>query len=710
MNRARFNDGDQNTAVIDTDGSLAGFVLIDKYGQRSTKAFPISLNNLPFNAAYNSVDECLSEGGQNKVFEGRPTALMFPGSVGSLEFEALFPTTQPGPRHRPDPALQQGLARLRRHHVPAARRHGAARAGRAGNLGAEGDERIRLHREGGGRGDSRGKQAGIPKVITVTPGDVVMPYISSTNPFYVRLGMCYTSENKSQNNGYPTSPEQFVIERGYRSYGGGGIPTDRDKTLNLYWNKLSERYVNDQSQRRSLLRPEQRQQRAEPRPGRLPGPRRHVGPVRRVPVAVDPEEGPFGDDACIYPTSKLVKAECLDASQCQNALTKAGGVPDLGKYFYDAATGMLFFYVAQEFPNAVGPSPLGSCKSDGTGDASCPDIAMGETFYACPPQGCITYKVTLNDATYTPAPIDLRGLSEVRAAGADAPVRLAYKENNAPVVRTTTRRPGWQRRRVSALHARRRAKVPVSGAGATSRVAGSGDRGERTRRTSGRAPRWPSTLRKAVTKPPDRFEAKRRRQPLPACQLGRRLLPGRRALPGAVLPRGNPRERDQLHRRRSAWTAARSRSRAARRCVAARAELLRVGLERLIQIGELLLERLDGLLGAAHVLSLLEDASGAACRGGGAADGRGSHRLSAEEGPEQRGADRDRRLEPLLRDLLGFALHCLACAAESLLERGLLRRVFLAEPLEGVVALLAAGVLQARRGSPPRSRRASRRP
>ena len=99
VNRARFNDGDQNTAVIDTDGSLAGFVLIDKDGRRSTKAFPISLNNLPFNAAYNSVDECLSEGGQNKVFEGRPTALMSPGSVGSLELEALFPTTQPGPRH-----------------------------------------------------------------------------------------------------------------------------------------------------------------------------------------------------------------------------------------------------------------------------------------------------------------------------------------------------------------------------------------------------------------------------------------------------------------------------------------------------------------------------------------------------------------------------------------------------------------------------------
>ena len=86
-------------------------------------------------------------------------------------------------------------------------------------------------------------------MITVTPGDVVMPDISSTNPFFARLGICYTSENNSQNNGHPTSPEQFVIERGYRSYGGGGIPTDRDKTLNLYWNKLSERYVNDQSQK-----------------------------------------------------------------------------------------------------------------------------------------------------------------------------------------------------------------------------------------------------------------------------------------------------------------------------------------------------------------------------------------------------------------------------------------------------------------------------
>jgi hypothetical protein len=284
--------------------------------------------------------------------------------------------------------------------------------------------------------DPPGKQAGIPKVITVTPGDVVMPDISSTNPFYVRLGMCYTSENKSQNNGYPTSPEQFVIERGYRSYGGGGIPTDRDKTLNLYWNKLSERYVNDQSQKEVCFDLNSANNERNLGPGGCPAHGVTSVPSGGCPSPSTQKKDAFGDDACIYPTSKLVKAECLDASQCGNPLTKTGGVPDLGKYFYDAATGMLFFYVAQEFPNALGPSPLGSCKSDGTGDDSCPDIAMGETFYACPPQGCITYKVTLNDSTYTPAPSTCAVYPKYAQPAPTPKYRLAYKENNAPVVRT----------------------------------------------------------------------------------------------------------------------------------------------------------------------------------------------------------------------------------------------------------------------------------
>src|SRR5256885_11650122 len=43
-------------------------------------------------------------------------------------------------------------------------------------------------------------------------------------------------------------------------------------------------------------------------------------------------------------------------------LTNADGAPhDFNKYFYDANSGMLFFYVMQKELNARGTSPLGSC-------------------------------------------------------------------------------------------------------------------------------------------------------------------------------------------------------------------------------------------------------------------------------------------------------------------------------------------------------------
>ena len=64
----------------------------------------------------------------------------------------------------------------------------------------------------------------------------------------------------------------------------------------------------------------------------------------------------------------------------------------------------------------MGPSPLGSCcdktkfacdpaKNDPVcPDFNNPDVNQRESYYPCPPQGCITYTVRLDDSTWKPGP------------------------------------------------------------------------------------------------------------------------------------------------------------------------------------------------------------------------------------------------------------------------------------------------------------------
>ncbi|HKV55621.1 MAG TPA: hypothetical protein VJN94_13380, partial [Candidatus Binataceae bacterium] len=105
VNLGTFNDSDKNTAIIDRDGSLSGFKVVGPDGSNLTSdTHPISLNNLEINAARlpstlmppsvpdeSSVDECQAEGLQDAKFEKRPTSLMSPADIGTLEFGALYP-------------------------------------------------------------------------------------------------------------------------------------------------------------------------------------------------------------------------------------------------------------------------------------------------------------------------------------------------------------------------------------------------------------------------------------------------------------------------------------------------------------------------------------------------------------------------------------------------------------------------------------------
>lgn len=75
--------------------------------------------------------------------------------------------------------------------------------------------------------------AGVPPLVHVGIADVVKPRISTANPFYVRVGICYTGNA----NSHPASVDLFTVTRGYKSWGGGGVDAT-DPLLRPFYNQL----------------------------------------------------------------------------------------------------------------------------------------------------------------------------------------------------------------------------------------------------------------------------------------------------------------------------------------------------------------------------------------------------------------------------------------------------------------------------------------
>ena len=398
-----FNDGDKNTAIIDEDGTLTGFgvKVRDPRQVGEGKVVPISLNNLPFNATSNAVDECLSTGAQNAAFEGRDTSLISAGSMGTLEFSTLYPWREQTPEGTPIPFPGPSGDNTHTQFItftrddPQRDASGNPRRDEKGNIV---HSTMKLHsRDGRGVWEpkltsgfgyttaaspapdfpaSTGK-AGIAPIITVGMVDIVKPDISPDNPFFVRLGICYSDADGNP----PQDPSRFRITRGYKSFIGSSVnPTDPE--LLKYWSPSDCNNL-DSLNPANITTPT------------CPGPRPRS--VARPPGGACPSGSAASGDRCVFPTSVLERVDDIAA------MTNANGTPDLERYFYDKNSGMLFLWVAQDEPNPIGPSPLGSCTGDpATDPPACPDVHDGESYYACPKDGCHLYLIELDDPSYTP--------------------------------------------------------------------------------------------------------------------------------------------------------------------------------------------------------------------------------------------------------------------------------------------------------------------
>lgn len=450
VNFGDFQDGDRNTVVLDGDGSLTGFEVVRIADNKKVDgALPVSLNNLGFNHAANSVDECLAEGQQDTDLEGRPTSLISPLGIATLEFQAAFPDPEPKDPGRPPTkqlltftkdykefCLDTTHPELCQHQsmpLTSRDRRGIWEPKVVSGYGYTVAASKCADPPACTTGD-----AGIPARVSVGVADAVGPEISKDNPFVVRLGICYTN---SDGTTHPADGN-FTITRGYRSWGGGIVETS-NLDLRKYFNRLNRQYpkvkdvdVNTDTEICDGLDSACEGSDCKNLRENLGCPAHGLVPVQHLPgqtcpadARSIPEKDRFNLDVCVFEKHELTKLVCSGTDEASRKQCLAGLTHD--QFYYDKDSGMLYFYVVQESPNAVGPSPLGSCTE--SSKDPCPDVAKGETYYTCPPQGCNDYAVRLHDSTYKPGPSNCTPYPTFETSEPAAKFKLVYKGTTTPV-------------------------------------------------------------------------------------------------------------------------------------------------------------------------------------------------------------------------------------------------------------------------------------
>jgi G8 domain len=429
VNQGPFVDGDKGTVILDNDGSLTGYCVIDSTGADIPNKHAISLNNIPFLGTPNSVDECEATGPQDEVFEGRASSLISPQDYGTLEINAL---TQPpvsnlfvnqvyitkdqkdyvgvqqydvdnlGTKTADNP---QGLEL-----VPCATDHSCLSL--AGRNGTGSYEPKVIN----GLGYTMQSSKGFPSFIDL--GLVDASVSREINQRAVADASITTGTNlltSASANFVATDIGSGVIVAG----AGSGPNSDLAATITGVSGNVATLSGNATTTVSSAAATITRA--FSIRLGICYKTASGTAPSSASDFAVMLGRKSWSNTGGTLPLImpyfyiQLPTCQGLDFSNPGNLLTcpappaggsvqaltgidVTGGAPlpavlDPNAFYYDATNGLLFIQVQQTEPNAIGASPLGTPGCSGSTSAPCLDPSAGESLYSCPADGCGLYTI-----------------------------------------------------------------------------------------------------------------------------------------------------------------------------------------------------------------------------------------------------------------------------------------------------------------------------
>ncbi|WP_298772320.1 G8 domain-containing protein [uncultured Shewanella sp.] len=383
VNLSLFVDGDKNTVILDHDGTLSGYKVVDDAGNDVLGKYPISLNNLAFNGSPYSVDECLATGAQDKIIENRASALMSPQSFATLEFTAWDPTfsiTGPNPELNLVKKFPITFIKDAQDYIGSTSSYAPTDAHYSMTLVGRNNTQVREPKVMNGMGYTlhstqectevgahtvKGQAVPLIAPPSALPRYVSMGFTDATSefnhdgswkrPFRIRVGLCYKTQ-KGPNVSAIVPSDFFEVKKGRKSYGGPTGPTDPSWKPISGCNNLAFTDVNNFD----------------------------------AAGGTDPNNIQPGCPGTLDPVNDKVKT----LSQAPSWSEFIHEDNDDQYYWWDGSKGMLFFYIEQKQPNLTGGTPLATCGPNGTGGAMC-DLA--NDFYPCPAEGCVLYTVRVVD-------------------------------------------------------------------------------------------------------------------------------------------------------------------------------------------------------------------------------------------------------------------------------------------------------------------------